>query len=105
MAYVDIEKLKKNIRVNLIPNVDIDGTVTVEDAERYFLNMINKTSAVDVVEVIRCKDCKRCELRYPVKAIGEEAIEGYYCHPNQRYVKSTDFCSYGTPKERSECDG
>lgn len=59
----------------------------------------------DVVEVVRCKDCKRCELRYPAKAIGEEAIEGYYCRPNQRYVKSTDFCSYGTSKERSENNG
>ena len=56
----------------------------------------------DVVEVVRCKDCKHCELRYPAKAIGEEAIEGYYCYPNQRYVKSTDFCNYG---ERSEGDG
>lgn len=56
----------------------------------------------DVVEVVRCKECKHCELRYPAKAIGEEAIEGYYCYPNQRYVKSTDFCNYG---ERSEGDG
>lgn len=56
----------------------------------------------DFVEVVRCKDCKHCELRYPAKAIGEEAIEGYYCYPNQRYVKSTDFCNYG---ERSENDG
>lgn len=55
----------------------------------------------DVVEVVRCKECKHCELRYPAKAIGEEAIEGYYCYPNQRYVKSTDFCNYG---ERSDGD-
>lgn len=53
----------------------------------------------DVVEVVRCKDCKHCELRYPAKAIGEEAIEGYYCYPNQRYVKSTDFCNYGEKGE------
>lgn len=51
MAYVDTEKLKKNIRVNLMPNVDIDGTVTVENAERFFLNLIDKTSTADVEEV------------------------------------------------------
>lgn len=51
MAYGDTKKLKRNIRVNLIPNVDIDGTVTVENAERYFLNLIDKTSPADVVEV------------------------------------------------------
>ena len=51
MAYIDAEKLKSNIRVNLMSNVDIDGTVTVENAERYFLNLIDKTSTADVVEV------------------------------------------------------
>ncbi len=51
MAYIDAEKLKSNIRVNLMPNVDIDGTVTVENAERYFLNLIDKTSTADVAEV------------------------------------------------------
>lgn len=51
MAYVDTEKLKRNIRVNLMPNVDSDGTVTVENAERYFLNLIDKTSTADVAEV------------------------------------------------------
>lgn len=49
--YIDVEKLKRNIRVNLMPNVDIDGTVTVENAERYFINLIDKTSTADVAEV------------------------------------------------------
>ena len=49
--YIDAETLKKNIRVNLMPNVDVDGTVTVENAERYFLNLIEKTTTADVEEV------------------------------------------------------
>ncbi len=49
--YIDAELLKKNIRVNFMPNVDVDGTVTVENAERYFLNLIDKTSSADVEEV------------------------------------------------------
>ena len=57
-------------------------------------------SAADVVKVVRCKDCAHCELRYPAKAIGEEAIEGYYCYPNRRYVESNEFCSCGELKER-----
>ena len=56
-------------------------------------------STADVVKVVRCKDCKWCELRYPAKAIGEEAIEGYYCFANKRYLESTDFCSCGELKE------
>ena len=55
--YIDAELLKKNIRVNLMPNVDVEGTVTVENAERYFLNLIDKASSADVVEVVRCKEC------------------------------------------------
>ena len=35
-----------------------------------------------------------------VKAIGEEAIEEYYCHPNQRYARPNDFCSYGERKNK-----
>lgn len=51
MAYIDTEKLKRNIRVNLMPNVDDDGTVTVENAERWFLSLINNQPTADVVEV------------------------------------------------------
>lgn len=51
MAYIDAEKIKRHIRVNLMPNVDVDGTITVENAERYFLNLIDKTSTADVTEV------------------------------------------------------
>ena len=49
--YIDADVLKRNIRVNLMPNVDVDGTLAVENAERYFLNLIDKTSTADVVEV------------------------------------------------------
>ena len=56
--YIDVDLLKKSIRANLIPNVDVDGTITVENAERYFLNLIDKISIADIVEVVRCKDCE-----------------------------------------------
>ena len=49
--YIDADVPKRNIRVNLMSNVDVDGTVTVENAERYFLNLIEKTTTADVVEV------------------------------------------------------
>lgn len=51
------EALALDVRRNLMPNVDADGTVSVEDAERYFLSRIEKAPAVDAVEVVRCKDC------------------------------------------------
>ena len=65
------------------------------------LNSVLQHKTADVVEVVRCRDCKICELRYPAKAIGEEAIEGYYCYQIQRYVKPTEFCSYGERRENN----
>ena len=53
----------------------------------------------DVVKVVRCWECKCCDLCYPAKAIGEEAIEGYYCNMFKQYRKPNDFCSYGELKE------
>ncbi len=51
-------------------------------------------------KVVRCKDCKCCELRYPAKSIDEEPIEGYFCVLFNSYFNPTDFCSYGELKER-----
>ena len=61
--------------------------------------MANSLLANDVVEVVMCKDCECCKLCYPAKAIGEEAIEGYYCNMFKQYRKPNDFCSYGELKE------
>ena len=95
MAYVDAEILKRNIRVNLMPNVDIDGTVTVENAERYFLNLIDKTSTADVVEVkhgewiietrvIGVEECFRgtCSVcgRTVARRRTKDILELPYCH-------------------------
>lgn len=48
----------------------------------------------DIITVVRCKDCEYCDRCFPAKAIGEEPAEGLYCHPNRRYVKPDDFCSF-----------
>lgn len=68
-----------------------------EDNEHCRL-FVSEIPTADVVEVVRCKDCKHCKLQYPVKAKGEEAIEGYYCYFNREYVKPTHYCSYGERK-------
>ena len=54
----------------------------------------------DVVEVVRCKDCKRCYIN----SFGKEANVGI-C--NQRGVIGTtvqldDFCNYGERKEPND---
>ena len=60
---------------------------------------IAKMPIADVVEVVRCKNCKRCYekrtnlnnqlMRFCMRMDG-----------NEYQVNANDFCSYGTPKER-----
>lgn len=99
--YIEREKLLQDISETVVftvkkgtplPNAEMRGANKVID-------QIKSAPTVDVVKVVRCKDCGYCELRYPVKEIGKEAIEGYFCYLNQKYVKATDFCSYGELKE------
>lgn len=51
----------------------------------------------DLVEVVRCKDCKYCK---EVKDLILPTINKFCCYrPNNFAVKDTDFCSYGERKE------
>lgn len=96
MAYIDTEKLKRNIRVNLMPNVDIDGNVTVENAERYFLNLIDKTSTADVAEVRHGHWIEDGEYQI-CSVCGEEHHWDEY---RATYCEDCGAKMDGTPKER-----
>lgn len=56
-------------------------------------------NAPDVVKVVRCKDCRRCD-GFPGEEI--EPNEIGICRINRVAVKPDDFCSYG---ERRTDDG
>ena len=70
--YIDREAAVLEVKRYLMPNVDVDGTVSVEDAERYFLRLLEEQPAADVVEVRhghwnttdtilgRCCECSVC---------------------------------------------
>ena len=56
--------------------------------------------AADAVEVVRCKDCKKCESYYPSKKEGEEPYPLVYeCKRNRECVLPTHFCAYGERRE------
>ena len=51
---------------------------------------------VDIVEVVRCKDCKRF-------VVNKEAVTSYCTRGLQNtYAKPDDFCSYGERKENED---
>lgn len=96
--FTDRDKL-----IELLNNKQQYGIATEEPPEAIYTienhQLADYLLANGVIVPVRCKDCKYCELRYPAKEIGKEAIEGYYCFANKRYLKSTDFCSCGELKE------
>lgn len=84
--YIDADKIKYE-------SYPLDGgyvdTVFVTKEE------IDRQPTADVVEVVRCKDCKHHnELRKTCEHTQWEDAEGW-----DRDVKLNDFCSYGERKE------
>jgi hypothetical protein len=53
----------------------------------------------DFVEVVRCKDCKRCYEKH-TKRNNQLMRFCMRMDGNEYQVNANDFCSYGTPKER-----
>ena len=56
-------------------------------------DVIKTLPAADVVEVVRCENCKhRTEVRECNDTL-------YFCRKKQNYIKLTDFCSYGERRD------
>lgn len=66
-------------------NGDIISSEEVEQA-------IVEAPAVDAVEVVRCKDCKRCD-GFPQKEIEEDEVG--ICKVTRMVVFPHFFCNYG----------
>lgn len=82
--------------------IDIQGLVgaTVRDMVALTRKIITAEPTVDAVEVVRCKDCKRC-FKHTTKRNRQKM---WICMRNDvdLFVRPDDFCSYG---ERKDGDG
>ncbi len=88
MAYIEIKTFLENVKHNAPYIYSLVAPIA----------MITPTA--DVVEVVRCKDCRKCDHSFPMKAIGEEAVEAWYCNTFRQWRNPDDFCSYGERKEK-----
>lgn len=61
--------------------------------------VLSEAPEADVVEVVRCKDCKHCEIYYPAKHLGIESVKNFYCNLAKGIRFETDYCSFGERKE------
>ena len=84
--YIDADLLIKNIAK--IEDLRTLSTKTIGEA-------ISKTPTADVVEVVRCRECKNCEI-----VIDQFDNDWYFCTntKDNAEVKPDDFCSYGERK-------
>ncbi len=75
----------------------VDVGLDIEAATAF----INEVEDADVVEVVRCKDCKywqdkNSKCTQGVCLCGDKDMN----YVGEFYPFENDFCSYGTPKER-----
>lgn len=65
------------------------------------LSCVNTLPSADVVEVVRCKDCKHYDFRNAKCLLHSEYADQYSSGFNFE-MYSKDFCSYGELKEREK---
>ena len=68
--------LELEVQRYLMPNVDIDGTVRVEDAERWFLKLLKENLAPCVAALLREKDAQIEKLELTLAALCGRLING-----------------------------
>lgn len=98
MEILDVRQTCQNCRFN-------DGVVYMSNPQKYKCTFDNQYREglhkchLDLVPVVRCKDCEACEMCYPEKQIDKEATPGWYCKKHKSYRRPDDFCSYGERRE------
>jgi hypothetical protein len=64
-----------------------------DDMKRRLDDWVTTLPSADVVQVVRCKDCRKCSY--------DSLFDHWWCNMTlgTRRVKHDDFCSYGERKE------
>ena len=80
-----------------------DETVEVTMPRRLVIKLkhiLSKNPNVDVEDVMRCKNCNRCEYIIPEYTTKGEIREAYYCSLYERDTNPDDYCSRGKREEK-----
>lgn len=91
-----IKKLN-NIATDYIKDNSIQCSIAAGTVVDIRDSVIIKAPAADVVEVVRCKECKHFSK---VKQLRVTDLNFSYCHKfHHNITKDDDFCSYGERRE------
>ena len=89
--YIDVEKIPLIITQGVSENGEV--FVSLLDVRK----AIRQTPTADVVEVVRCKDCKHCTLTKEGEFNPEDIVCGYFMTDG---MQANDYCSYGERREQ-----
>lgn len=93
--YIDADKLTDKLE-----ELQFNAPVMAPVMKIYnVIELVEDQPTADVVEVVRCQDCKRC---YEKRTKRNNQLMRFCMRMdgNEYQVNANDFCSYGTPKER-----
>lgn len=103
--YIERERLLR--RFNIDDMMNVNGTlISLRDARETISNF----PAADVVEVVRCKDCKHYAPEIEYCGIHSHFVtrNGDFCYPDESSEWKTfspeDYCSQGERRENRETD-
>ena len=77
---------------------DDDPSVVISAyGDVWTLERISKALTADVVEVVRCKDCKWFDRTNPYGTLSPNA---FHCNCNERFFRDDFYCGYGERREK-----
>jgi hypothetical protein len=93
--YIDADKLVAWCNETSQTQSTVAGKAYVDA----FLTEVLSCPTADVVEVVRCKDCKYSELRYGSKKKGEPSVGHYVCTSRNSTTVAEGYCHWGERRE------
>lgn len=104
--YIDADELLKRLEdKRLIFEEGTPVEEVVAEQISALAEAIEEAPAADVVEVVRCKDCKyTMELNIVEKQIYPKATKMCMLALANKPVQDNDFCQYGERKESNDYD-
>ncbi len=97
--YIDADALIERLKSDYCEGCNNNDGIRCRSCDVDFVfDMVDDAPEADVVEVVRCKDCKYRETR--ICAItGNEMLS---CNYSGFAVKPTHYCSYGERRKENE---